>query len=75
MQEALDDDYLEDEYSTYVDDLEEPTAPFVPVFADSSPVKDSNIDDKPYGYETINRRIKAILSNPHHLAINGHKLY
>tara|TARA_Y100000593_G_C4290020_1_gene327735 strand:+ start:425 stop:1279 length:855 start_codon:yes stop_codon:yes gene_type:complete len=69
MQEALDDDDLEDEYSTYVDDLEEPTAPFTPVFADSSPVKDSNIDDKPYGYETINRRIKAILSNPHHKGI------
>ena len=69
LQESEDDDW-DDEYSTYVDDpLDDPTKPFKGII-DRPPVTIPPEEKaKPYGYEAINRRIKAILSNPHHRGI------
>jgi hypothetical protein len=73
LQESEDDDW-DDEDSTYVDDpLDAPTQPFQGNFddvLDRPAVTDPAVKkSKPYGYDTINRRIKAILSNPHHRGI------
>jgi len=74
LEEAVYETFADD--STYVNDidgssgiLDADTQPISQDDTSSSFKVSDKTDEKPYGYDMINRRIKAILSNPHHRGI------